>query len=355
MTLSEWFKQGDQRALGQAISLVEGGSAEGHALLSAVYERSGNARVYGITGPPGAGKSTLVQEIAVIFRRQGHNVAIVAVDPSSPFTGGAVLGDRVRMGTALADEGVFMRSLADRGHLGGLSEATGDVITLLDAFGFDSILVETVGTGQSEVEIMQVAQTTLVVFATGLGDDVQAMKAGILEIADVYAVNKADRDGADQTVADLAAMLDLIHMGNPGINHWPISNSVNATQRQHKQRPALGVHLVRRFGSAVAGDLSWFPPIVKTIATTGTGVKAIVERLIEHDDFLRQAGRWQHQHMQRTEARLCQLVGALAARAIIAEAKASGDLDRALSRIVARTLDPHAAAQALLARRFGKD
>lgn len=355
MTLHERFLSGGQRALAQAITLVEMGSAEGQGLMRAVFERSGNARVYGITGAPGAGKSTLVEQLALVFKARGQRVAIVAVDPSSPFTGGALLGDRVRMGSVLADENVFMRSLANRGHLGGLSAATGDVITLLDAFGFDVILVETVGTGQAEVEIMQYAHATLVVLVPGLGDHVQAMKAGILEIADVYAINKADRDHADRTMADLQAMLDTIHMGKPGINRWPKDDSVEAVKLSRVRRPAPGPHIEERFGSASPGDLSWVPPVLKTVATEGSGIDAVVDGLVEHDAFLRESGRGQHQLRKRAEARLRQVIGIVATRMVIAEAIVNGDLERAICAISERQLDPYSAAQNLLASRNRSD
>ena len=355
VTLVERFLSGGQRALAQAITLVELGTAEGQGLMRAVFKRSGNARVYGITGAPGAGKSTLVEQLALAFKARGQRVAIVAVDPSSPFTGGALLGDRVRMGSALADENVYMRSLANRGHLGGLTAATGDVIMLLDAFGFEVILVETVGTGQSEVEIMQHAHATLVVVVPGLGDHVQAMKAGILEIADVYAINKADRDPADRTMADVQAMLATVHMGKPGINRWPKEDFVEAVELSRVRRPAPGAHIEERFGSAAPGDVSWVPPVLKTVATQGSGTEAVVDALVEHDKFLRESGCGQHELHRRAEARLRQVVGIVATRMLIAEASVNGDFDRAVSAIADRQLDPYSAAQNLLVSRNRSD
>jgi LAO/AO transport system kinase len=214
-TLLQRFRDGERRALARGITWVENGAPEAAELVRATFPDTGRAHVIGITGPPGAGKSTLVDRVAGQFRKLGKSVGIVAVDPTSPFSGGAILGDRIRMQRTLADPGVFMRSLASRGQLGGISMATGDVVSLLDAFGFDVIIVETVGAGQSEVEIMGLAHTTCVVLIPGMGDDIQAIKAGILEIGDLFAVNKADRDGADRTVMEIEMMLDLGHMGGP--------------------------------------------------------------------------------------------------------------------------------------------
>lgn len=348
-TLVARFSRGDQRALAQAISIAERGEADGRALVSELFGRSGHARVYGITGAPGAGKSTLVEQFALAFRARRRRVAIVAVDPSSPFTGGALLGDRIRMSSALADGDVYMRSLANRGHLGGLSSAADDVITLLDAFGFEVILVETVGTGQAEVEIMQHADATVVVVVPGLGDYVQAMKAGILEIADIYAINKADRDYVDRTSADLKGMLNTVHMGRPGLNRWPDDAASRA--RLPVRRAASASHLDLRFGSATPGGVSWFPPQLKTVATVGTGVDAVIDALEEHDTFLRESGCGARQVHARVEARLRRLVGDLATRAVLSVAVASGDLDQAVAAIAERRLDPYSAAEHLFASR----
>ncbi|MGE0455471.1 MAG: methylmalonyl Co-A mutase-associated GTPase MeaB [Vicinamibacteria bacterium] len=208
-SLAERVLAGDVRALARAVSIVEDGLPGADALLAALYPKTGRALVVGVTGPPGAGKSTLVDRMTAHLRRAGKSVGIVAVDPTSPFSGGAILGDRIRMQGHATDEGVFIRSMATRGHLGGLAAATGRVLSLLDAAGKDVILVETVGVGQDEVEIVGTADVSLVVLVPGLGDEVQALKAGIMEIADVFVVNKADREGVERVVAEIQSMLSM--------------------------------------------------------------------------------------------------------------------------------------------------
>src|SRR5215831_16261388 len=258
---------GKQRDIGRAITAVEaeGGNA---ALSGRLFPRTGRARVIGITGPPGAGKSSLAQRLAQAYRRAGRTVGIVAVDPSSPYSGGAILGDRIRMAEIYTDPGVFIRSMATRGALGGLARATSDAVDVLDAAGFDPVIIETVGVGQDEVDIVRAADTTAVVLVPGLGDDIQAIKAGILEIADVFVVNKAEREGADRAVAELAMMLDL------------------------------------------AGHPDWRPPIVKTSATTGAGVPETVAALEAHGAHLAASGEGGRRRAARARARLLALLDA---------------------------------------------
>ncbi len=364
--LFERFQRGERRALARAITWVENGAPEAIDLIRATYPLTGRAHVIGITGPPGAGKSTLVDRIASEFRRLGKSVGIVAVDPTSPFSGGAILGDRIRMQRTLSDPGVFMRSLASRGHLGGISVATGDVVNLLDAFGFDVILVETVGAGQSEVEIMELAHTTTVVLIPGMGDDIQAIKAGILEIGDLFAVNKADRDGADRTVTEIEMMLDLGHMGEAGINRWEGQPQANAGAMgrldrtgHHSAEEQAGAtvwlsgaarHAAERHGTANPGDISWRPPVVKTVAKDDQGVGALVERMIQHLAFLTSTGRWEALKRRDAAAKLRELISHRAAHTVLERARTAGDLERLAKAVADRQLDPYTAADEVLGK-----
>ncbi|MFW5772871.1 MAG: methylmalonyl Co-A mutase-associated GTPase MeaB, partial [Phototrophicaceae bacterium] len=253
--LVEQLRSGSRRAAARLLTMVENEREGVDEALAALFPHTGRAWVIGITGAPGTGKSSLVNALAKALRREGRTVGIIAVDPTSPFTGGAILGDRIRMRDLSGDAGVFIRSMATRGSLGGLARTTRDAIRVLDAAGFDVVLVETVGAGQSEVDIVRTAQTTVVVEAPGLGDDVQAIKAGILEIADVLVVNKADRPGADNTVRALRAMLELGH---------PVSRRrVIAHHGQLIEAAATD--------SQAEPEALWVPPIVKTAATDETG------------------------------------------------------------------------------------
>jgi LAO/AO transport system kinase len=373
-TLLERFRHGDRRALARAITWVENGTPEAAELIRTTFPLTGRAHVIGITGPPGAGKSTLVDRLAGEFRRLGRSVGIVAVDPTSPFSGGAILGDRIRMQRTLADPGVFMRSLASRGHLGGISIATGDVVSLLDAFGFDLVIVETVGAGQSEVEIMELAHTTCVVLTPGMGDDIQAIKAGILEIGDVFAVNKADRDGADRSVMEIEMMLDLGHMGEAGINRWPAATAgaeasgspatgaAGAMQRldrtgHHTAEETGGAagllthaaaHAADRHGSANPGDISWRPPVVKTVAKDDQGVAALAARMVEHREFLQETGRLAQLQHRDAAAKLKELITARVMKLVLERAVASGDLQRLTDAVADRATDPYSAADEVL-------
>ncbi|MBA3533829.1 MAG: methylmalonyl Co-A mutase-associated GTPase MeaB [Ardenticatenales bacterium] len=303
--LVERLLAGERRALARVLTRVENGSAEGHALLAELFPRAGHAHIVGFTGSPGTGKSTLVSAVTRELRGRGKTVGIIAVDPTSPFSGGAVLGDRVRMGEHSGDGGVFIRSMASRGTLGGLARTTGDAVTVLDAAGFDYVLVETVGAGQSEVEIAKEAQTTIVVEAPGLGDEVQAIKAGLLEIADIFAVNKADAPQANQTALGLRMMLDIAN--TPYI---------------------------------------WTPPIVKTIATRRQGVAELVDEMVRHRAFLEESGLL----IERERARAAEELYRVVRRALYQRLREQvGErYEDYVSRIAARELDPYSAAKALI-------
>jgi LAO/AO transport system kinase len=242
----EDIRAGNPRALARAITSVENRDKQSHELLKTLFEHSGKARILGLTGSPGAGKSTLVDALAREYRLQGKTIGIVAVDPTSPFSGGAILGDRIRMSSHHSDPGIFIRSMATRGALGGLSHTTADIATVLDASGRDLVMIETVGVGQDEIDIVRLADVTIVILVPGMGDDVQSIKAGIMEIADVFVINKADRDGADRVEREIRAMQSLAH---PRTDNWT-------------------------------------PPVVKTIASDGTGVPELTAAIDSYEKFL---------------------------------------------------------------------
>jgi LAO/AO transport system kinase len=305
-------RQGDVRALARVISLIEDESPLAPALVAALYPHASHALLLGVTGPPGAGKSTLVDRLTSELRADGKTVGVVAVDPSSPYSGGAMLGDRVRMQAHAADSGVFIRSMATRGHLGGLARATGDVVIALDAAGRDVVLVETVGVGQDEVDIVRTADVSIVVLVPGAGDEVQALKAGIMEIADLFVVNKADREGADRTAASIESLLAL---------------------------------------QTFAPD-AWRPPIIRTEATTGRGVRDVLDavaRFREHP-----ASRLPERRRARTEFRLRDVLATLF-MSRVGEAIGPAEFDSWLDRIGARDTDPYTAATSIAARVLSTD
>jgi LAO/AO transport system kinase len=303
---------GDRRSIARAISIVENGYADAQKLIASIYPRTGKAHVVGLTGAGGAGKSTLADKIVREYRKSGKTVGVVAVDPSSPFTGGAFLGDRIRMQELTADEGVFIRSMATRNYAGAIAKATKDAVRILDAAGKDIVLVETVGAGQSEVEIMNVAQTIVVVHAPGLGDEIQAIKAGIMEIADIFVVNKGDRDNANKTIMDLEATLQL-------------GESKSA----------------------------WKSPVLRTVALTGEGVTELIERISEHKKFLKgQAGS--ERELLRAEAELVDAIKDRVARSIVFGLRKHGKFEELLQRIISKEIDPVSAAEEL-SRKMGVD
>ncbi len=325
------IRAGERLPLARAISAVENESPAAHTLLGALYPHTGNAHIVGVTGAPGSGKSTLVTALVQHYRQCGQTVAIVAIDPTSPFTGGAILGDRVRMRALSGDAGIFMRSMATRGSLGGLSKTTGDVVTLLDAAGFDRIIVETVGVGQAEVAIASTAHTTLVIEAPGMGDGVQAIKAGILEIADLLVVNKADRPGADRTVQALEMMLALDGDGPRQIRHHG--------QLLPVESPAP---------AAAADDESWPVTVLRTVATTAEGIAQLHARIEAHCDWLQRSGEWAQREQVRVAHLLENILRAELNRRILA-ALPQTEINALVAAVRNREVDPYTAAQRLLA------
>lgn len=320
---------GDPRAIARAITLIEGESPQAAALVRQLYPHSGRAYLVGVTGPPGAGKSTFVDRLTAELRRRGPTVGIVAVDPTSPFSGGALLGDRVRMRDLAGDPGIFIRSMATRDSLGGLAQTTADVVMTLDAAGFARVIIETVGVGQSEVEIASTAHTTIVVEAPGLGDEVQAIKAGILEIADIFAVNKADREGADRTVMALQMMLALGGTGHQQILHH-------------------GRMLPVDLPPAPPAD-DWTPPIHKTVATQNQGIAALVEAIEAHRGYLQHSGLRQTRDRLRAATELRMILRDLLLQRTLAAIPAA-DIAALVHAVAAREIDPYSAAQRLVAR-----
>jgi GTPase len=305
-TLLAAARKGDKRSIARLLTIVENDEPGSADILRSLYPETGHARIVGITGPPGGGKSTLVSRLASEYRKTTERVAIVAVDPSSPFTGGAILGDRIRMRDRFLDEGVFIRSMASRGHAGGLARATMRVVNVLDALGTGLVIVETVGVGQEEVDVVRVADTVCLVTVPGLGDDIQAIKAGVLEIADVLVVNKADKPGADETARDLAQMLNL--------------------------------------GRA---RTQWKPPIVRTAAQDGTGVEELVRAIDQHGEWARSSGELD----ARRAGAARQEVEALLREALVKRLEArigSERVSNAVARVAKRELDPYRAVDELL-------
>jgi LAO/AO transport system kinase len=312
MELIERLLTGDRRAIARLITIIENDGVEAQEALAALYPHTGRAHIVGVTGAPGTGKSTLVNELAKVYRKRERTVGIIAVDPTSPFSGGAILGDRIRMRDLSGDPGIFIRSMATRGSLGGLARATADAIKVLDAAGYQTIFVETVGAGQAEVDIAKAAHTTIVVEAPGLGDDIQAIKAGITEIADIFAVNKADREGADSTAMALEMTLNLDHLS-------------------HLSSP----------------EPKWRPPICKTIALRSEGIEALAEAIEEHRFYLQESGEIERRERERIEGELRSIITQEMVRSFF-ERVDEAQLDSLIDGIMRRELDPYSAAALLL-------
>ena len=327
MSLTKSIREGNRLALTRLLTQAENDSTEGRAALAELFQHTGKAHLIGVTGAPGTGKSSLVNQLALHYRKSSDKkVAIVAVDPSSPFTGGAVLGDRVRMRDLSGDPGVFIRSMATRGSLGGIALKTASLVQIFDAAGYETIFIETVGAGQSEVDVARLAHTTLVVEAPGLGDEIQAIKAGILEIADVLVINKADRPGVENTERALRSTLELAHPTKRVFRHHGRDMSV----------------------SAPITDLTmWIPPIVKTVATEGKGIDELAAAIAKHVEHLQKSGDW----IARDRARLGSEMETLLREALMdrfLENVQQENYQKMFEKVVSRNISPSEAVASLL-------
>lgn len=309
---NEWVERvrtGDVRALARVISAIEDGQPESIELLKALFPHSGKAQVIGLTGSPGSGKSTLVDQLAREYRKQGRTVGIIAVDPTSPYTGGAILGDRIRMQTHHADSGIYIRSMATRGFLGGLARATADVATVLDASGKQSVLVETVGVGQDEIDIVRLADVTIVILVPGMGDDVQTIKAGIMEIADVFVINKSDREGAERVEREIRAMQSL----------------------------------------AIRKD-NWTPPIVKTVATEGKGILELVDAIAHYQQFLEQNALSKKKKISNWRERLIEMLRESLLEKVVREHMSDDQIGRWAEQVSEHRRDPYSLVEEIVGK-----
>ncbi len=328
MSLTDAVLEGNRLALARLLTQVENDLPEGRTALAGLFPHTGRAHLIGVTGAPGTGKSSLVNQLALHYRKnENKRIAIVAVDPSSPFTGGAVLGDRVRMRDLSGDPGIFIRSMASRGSVGGIAQATASIAQVFDAAGFDIIIIETVGAGQSEVEVARLAHTTLVVEAPGMGDDIQAIKAGILEIADILVVNKADRPGVENTERALRSTLELAHPTKRISHHGRMMDVSSAGTPDNK--------------------MMWIPPIQKTVSTEGKGFPELAEAIARHVQYLQQSGDWAARDRARLEAELESALRETLIQRFL-ESVPKNKYEETLQRVLDRDISPYEAINALL-------
>ena len=332
--------EGDHRALARVISKIENRRPGYRQLVSRLHSHTGNAQVVGVTGSPGAGKSTLVDKLAKRYRDRGETVGVIAVDPSSPYTGGAVLGDRIRMASTVGDMDVFFRSMSARGQLGGLSMATADAVTALDAFGKDRIVIETVGAGQNEVDVVETADTVAVLVQPGSGDDVQMLKAGILEIGDVFVVNKADMAGADRTVAELEEMLHMRESPTGGLNTG--HHGFQSIEAGDGAEPTDGDR------QTVGDESAWNPTVVETVATTGDGIVELLERIDAHYAHLESSGELEEKTKNRYAKGIRTLLRNDVAALVERELERHGGIDRLAERVARRETDPYEVAERIV-------
>ncbi|MFP8891283.1 methylmalonyl Co-A mutase-associated GTPase MeaB [Natrialbaceae archaeon A-CW2] len=330
--LLEDLLEGKHRALARVISKIENRAPGYRELVSSLYEHTGDANVIGITGSPGAGKSTLVDKLAESYREQGQTVGVIAIDPSSPFTGGAVLGDRIRMASTIGDMDVFVRSMSARGTLGGLSTATADAVKAMDAFGKDTIIIETVGAGQNEIDIVRTADTVAVLVPPGSGDSIQTLKAGILEIADVFIVNKADRPGANRTVQELLEMIELGEGGQPAsTGHHGPDEMAEVTDSSSRE-----------------GARTWTPPVVETVATEGTGVGDAIDEFDAHRTYLESSGKLADRQQMRYAEEIRTLLREDVHTLLERELAAAGGIDALAEAVRTGATDPYTIADTAL-------
>lgn len=341
MSLTDSILEGNRLALARLLTKVENDLPEGRTTLAELFPHTGRAHLIGVTGAPGTGKSSLVNQLALHYRRnEDKRIAIIAVDPSSPFTGGAVLGDRVRMRDLSGDDGIFIRSMASRGSVGGIAQSTASLAQVFDAAGFDIIIIETVGAGQSEVDVARLAHTTIVVEAPGLGDDIQAIKAGILEIADILVINKADRPGVENTERALRSTLELAHPTKRVSRHHGRTTSANVTPSKtgpDSSNPAR----------ADSHKPMWIPPINKTVSTEGRGFRELAESIARHVEYLHQSGGWTARDRARLESELeMALREALISR--FRESVQKKEYEKIVEQVLNRNISPYEAVDALL-------